>query len=150
MNTYSDGYTIHHRRSPMTLHHACQPPIHLSAKWPVSPWLSAAAIMIMYFSTALPSFSPYFLFQPKMQQRVQQWDSSWSTWAAKCQVWQVLSHHKHQCRSPTFSLRDYKPHTFPLYISWQCLLTAPITIKTHSRLLNKCLRAGLRDQVEWG
>lgn len=108
----------------MTLHHACQPPIHLSAKWPASPWLSAAAIMIMYFSTALPFFSPYFLFQSETQQRLQQWDPSWSTWAAKCQAWQVLSHHKHQWRSPTFSLRDFKLHTFPLYISRQCLLAS--------------------------
>lgn len=65
MNTYSDGYTVHRCPSPMTLHHACQPPIHLSAKRAASPPLSAAAIMIMYYSTALLFFSPYFLFQLK-------------------------------------------------------------------------------------
>lgn len=71
MNTQSDGYTIHHCHSPMTLRHARQPPIHLSAKWLASLWLSAAAIMAIYLSAALPFSSPYFpsCFSPKCSNR---------------------------------------------------------------------------------
>lgn len=66
-NEHSDGYTIHHCPSPMKLRHARQLPIHLSAKWLASQWLSAAVIMIIYFSPASLLLFP-LLFQPKTQQ----------------------------------------------------------------------------------
>ena len=56
-NEHSDGYTIHHCLSPTTLHHARQPPTHLSAKWLASLWLSAAAVMIIDFTAALLFFA---------------------------------------------------------------------------------------------
>lgn len=112
-NEHCDGYTIHHCPSPMTLHHARQPPVHLSAKWLASLWLSGAAIMIIYFPTTLLFPSPYFppsCFNPKHSnlQRVKQRDPSWCTWVHRWKMSQLLM------SSQTFLPKRFQTSPFPI------------------------------------